>query len=926
MKKIARYVLSLCAAGLLPTAASVAHAGVEIIPTHGRNIYRLAVAELDGQAAAKEIVGSPYDNRVCAFAIDGKHLWDAPVGGFVFDLAAGDLDGDGRDEIVAAGADGLVTVFDAAGRKRWTADLQAPVYQVAIARLDGKTPVVLAGGVSRQVVAFAANGRRLTAVDLDGAVRTMQAGDFDGDGKDEIAVVPATGVRGYRSPPSLLFFQESSLAKMTEAGQRGPLAAYHPVPAAANANGTVADLDGDGSAELFYNSGVHTLKGGLRPLLTLPPKHMELSYDHHYTMQLLAAGDLTDRPGTETVVINGAQVRLCDATGKELGHAVAAFGFTDVVYVPGAPHGSVLLGSSPNGDDNLYRLTFTPGWEKSLEQLERRGLMAGIGATLQDLGGAARQWKGEPMRGADGPYDIVVAHGLDQPAGGHLWNNAEDPRPFDLWVSEVREYEKLFPYPRLRFSTNFWPGENAPLLRPDGKPWDRDRRLAHDLTREQIIDGAKYLEAARCPFWVQVGHACSPHLEIATVAAMLEAAPTMLLGFVSAEDFQPDQVPYYMEHHIKPILELCLQHQKRFILRNKGIWWAHWPADPQVRELIFNGRYRSVILPSVEDSNSRSPDVNLAARVGLWLDGQVDDWASRCSADWYSFNRLWEWEYPLTGHPALRYNVAQAMLGARVFMMLNGESERSTGRWTRTGTEGTATFLHLLGRGAITPPKREQLRGISPVALAMQPPAERFAKHGGNYHQLQDWGNDSADAKPWAFDRLDCYWGMAPLPPTDVSTYLWGRTRRDASHLPTTTPHGFVALVPGGISRPDSPWKTMWTTDGDTLSKDGRNYSLPEARIAMLADLAAAEKSLPFHVEGRVFHQVVEQSPGRYIVALIDSGWLDPAERTVKLTARLPGTWKLTDRLSGQTLGTLASPVELRVPAGALRLLEARRE
>lgn len=909
--------LILCGIACHSFATIFALAGVEIIPTHGRNIYRLAIAELDGQPDAKEIVGSTYDNRVCAFAIDGKHLWDAPTGGFVFDLAAGDLDGDGRDEIVAAGADGIVYVFDSAGRKLWTADLQAPVYQVAIAKLDGMTPVVLAGGVSRQLVAFAADGRKLTAVDLDGAVRLLRAGDFDGDGKAEVAVVPASGVRGYRAPASLSFFQGLLLSKLTEAEERGPLAAYHPVPAVKNAGGTVVDLDGDGAEELIYNSGVHTLKGGLHQRFSLPPRHKELSYDRHYTMPLLAAGDLTDRPGAETVIVNGAQVQLCDATGRELGHAFAAFGFTDVAYMPGTPHGSVILGSSPNGDDNLYRLTFESGWEKRLEKLERRGFMAGVGTSLKQAGDAAASWRGEPMSGADGPVDVVVSH--------HLWSGW-NPGKFSDWMAEVEDYEKRFPYARLRFSTAFWPGENAPLLRPDGKPWGRDRRLAHDLTREQIVAAAKEFESKRCPFWVQVGHGCDPHLEVATVAAMLEAAPTMLRGFIDSEAEKRDVMRYYLEHHLKPILELSLTHGKRFILRNKNTWWAHWPADPKVRELIFNGRYRSVILPCVEDSNSRSPDMNLAARVGLWLDGQVDDWASRSCADWFSFNRAWEWEYPMTGHPQLRYYVSQAMLGARIFMLQNGERESNSGRWTRVGTEGAATFLHLLGRGAITPPRREQLRAISPVALAVRRPSERFAKHGGNGHNLEWWNLDGADVQPWAFDRLDCYWGMAPLPPTDVSTYLWGRTRRDATHLPTTTPHGFVALVPGGVSHPDGPWKTIWTTDGDTLQKGERSYSLAEARTAMLVDLAEAETRLPFHVEGRVFQQVVEQSPGHYIIVLVDPGWLDPAERMVELTTRLPGVWTVSDRISGRKLGTLASPLKLTVPAGMMRIVEARRE
>ena len=96
----------------------------------------------------------------------------------------------------------------------------------------------------------------------------------------------------------------------------------------------------------------------------------------------------------------------------------------------------MLLGSSPNGDDNLYRLSFEPGWEKALENLERRGFMAAIGANLKQLADAAAAWHGEPMPGADGPFDVVVNH--------HIWSGW-DPSKFDAWIAEVRDYEKLFP-------------------------------------------------------------------------------------------------------------------------------------------------------------------------------------------------------------------------------------------------------------------------------------------------------------------------------------------------------------------------------------------------------------------------------------------------------------------------------------------------
>jgi len=74
-------------------------------------------------------------------------------------------------------------------------------------------------------------------------------------------------------------------------------------------------------------------------------------------------------------------------------------------------------------------------------------------------------------------------------------------------------------------------------------------------------------------------------------------------------------------------------------------------------------------------------------------------------------------------------------------------------------------------------------------------------------------------------------------------------------------------------------------------------------------------------VEGQVFHQVVRQSPNRYIMALVDPGWLDPAERAVIIRPQVAGAWTATDRLTGQTLGALDNGLALIVPAGALRLL-----
>lgn len=286
-------LLAAVAAFLLPAAA---RAGVEIIPTEGRNVYRVQVAHSTG--GAHLIVGATYDNRLCSWDECGAHRWDAALGGFGFDLACGDLDGDGRDEVIAAGADGRVYVFALDGKLRWKRDLGAPVYQVAVARLDGRSPVVLASGVTRELVAFSPEGERLAAAKLNGAGRMMRAGDFDGDGTDEVAVLPIRG-----QAQDVRFFKGPKLTQLKDALSSGAIP-WDPVTRRSldtgksfrkgqqtwsgvslkMANGTAADLNGDGTAELIYSPGVHALKGGLRQLFALPDTFKTVGYDSHYNI------------------------------------------------------------------------------------------------------------------------------------------------------------------------------------------------------------------------------------------------------------------------------------------------------------------------------------------------------------------------------------------------------------------------------------------------------------------------------------------------------------------------------------------------------------------------------------------------------------------------------------------------------------------
>ena len=462
--------------------------------------------------------------------------------------------------------------------------------------------------------------------------------------------------------------------------------------------------------------------------------------------------------------------------------------------------------------------------------------------------------------------------------------------------------------------------ENKQILRPDGQPWGRDSRQRHLMSQGDILYVAQQLESQRIPFIVNVGHGDDPFLDIQTVEMLLNAAPNMCLGLNVTETEGAEKAPYFIEHFVRPLLDLCVDHgNKLFIMDEKNTWWASIAAIPEIRDILFDPKYRDVLIPSVEDSNSRTPDLNLAARVGLWLNGSVNRWGCRMAADWFSFSRAWEWEYPMSGHPHLRYFISHMSLGASVFTMSIGAITRD-GYFARNHFEAITPFLHMLGKGIIAPPVRDQLRSISPVVLSVEQPTDRFHTSGHNGHYLSIY--NAADLQEHVFSRLDCYWGITPTPIWDPAAYLWGRSRQFGNHVPKT-PYGYVAVLADTLRETGAMhWDSQWVTDGDWFYKDAQMISALAGRSELESTVAESVNDFPIRIAGDIFYQVVEPDSNRFLAYLADPGWIDPSDRVVHIEPKSGGPWYVLNRLTGDVLGTLDAKLTTTVPAGTPMILE----
>ena len=150
-------------------------------------------------------------------------------------LAAGDLDGDGQDEIVAGTDGSSVCCLGPDGQPLWEFAAKGPITTTAIADLDkAKQKYAIAGSEDRHTYALTSTGQLKWSFELPtykrpGNVRVLFAADLDADGRDEV-IAGGDNWRYYALSPAgeKLWHCES----------------VHPSSA-----GAAADLDGDGKLE-----------------------------------------------------------------------------------------------------------------------------------------------------------------------------------------------------------------------------------------------------------------------------------------------------------------------------------------------------------------------------------------------------------------------------------------------------------------------------------------------------------------------------------------------------------------------------------------------------------------------------------------------------------------------------------------------------
>jgi hypothetical protein len=361
--------------------------------------------------------------------------------------------------------------------------------------------------------------------------------------------------------------------------------------------------------------------------------------------------------------------------------------------------------------------------------------------------------------------------------------------------------------------------------------------------------------------------------------------------------------------------------------RNKNVWWMSAPAIRSCYESLFGGRRSDVVVPVDEDSNSRTPEINLLARFGLRQAGLVERFRASIISDLFSFCRFHQWEYPKHGHPYLRLLVAHTLLGGAdsEFRIMHMRPDGDGFRFTDMGRESTEIYLHMLGKGLVFTPRPEQIASTAPVGFAVHRPPDKWLEDGHNGHRPWRWEDDQ-ELHEAVIPHNGCQWGNTPTPEHALQRVLLGKQRQFGHHIPAT-PYGIPAIVPAyaDLSKVEGV-EEWWHTDGIYIWREGgRKLTGQEAAEALRETFQEAARRLPLRAEGHLFFTAVRMEDGSYRLYAIDPGWLDPRARQARVHIQTPGNFHIVDLLSGEEIPVKDNRFDVEVPAGSLRILTAER-
>jgi hypothetical protein len=956
----------------------------------GDNLMHITTADFDGVGAKDYVVAMTVDGKVIAFERPDKitdpsadnRLWEySTLPSMGIRIFAGDvIDNSTGDEVILPGTDGHLRILSSTGNLLMDKTVSTgALYTADIAKGSNGQTIIATAGVDGYIYFLNTMGVQLAKVapktekanGVAGVIRHVVAGDFNGDGADELI-----SFVNYKSFEGNCFFEITDLSTFTRP-------AYWDGVTSANEDDTTPalgftdkqlphayDMDGDGNDEVVGHWGVFHPEDGPRTQLfstmlaeneKLPLSKYEqyaqnyliqnhgfkksdketLTSTGKYLLQHGVPGDFDNDGKAELFTVYGDDLFLSDydTTQKALSistytWAHSMYHFSDAACLQDRNGGAdkIVLTGPVNGDDHFYLVNLSgTKWRTDARNIYCSGTFAEVESNLDQLTDGVSQFSGTV---AEGNEPIWY---LDYFASYLGWSMT--PENIATHAQTVYDSQQEW-YDKIGGQTNYRSLRIRCAASINSSVYGNSAQCKDpDITAQGMVDYCRALAEKGAYFCLKIGHGNNIYMSPGNLADCYEASVANGECYMMARTRELANSEYFDLY--KPHLDAVIARAEEIgeeppmvMLCAKG---AIFSTMPQEQGGEYFPKYKDVLVPGVENSNVNVLEWSLAERVGLWMNGDVKRWGCNVIGDNLTANRVAEWGGMRNAHVVLRQMLSQYALGARVFritsvtnldnpMYLRGDVTGEDQKWSQPFQKGVLNFLKIVEKG-IYPhsPETEQIKGISPVSISLYNRSERLKEQSLKH----DHYRYIAEKDTFVFNRMACWNAYTDIPETDITSFLYGTKRRWDNLIPST-PGGFVTIVPHKQASyiESNGWcNQAYQTNGDAWA----SYTLIKAKDVISNEVMTQRDNLDFHIEGECFWQVTQQKddPLTYYVLLMGNNVLSPVESTVKLKAGhgIDGECQVFDQLSStanEAIGVISSPadeVAITIPAGTPRIL-----
>jgi hypothetical protein len=866
---------------------------------------------------------------------DGTVLWADALSGFMnHDVWCEDITGDGADEILVANADGAMYCLDRLGQLQWrfapvNGGSLPPMYAVCVVCASDGTPYVVCGGFDKNIYYLSATGA---------LVKTIESSAYSqekpwGDGViPPIHVHTANFLRKIPQPDgSDVLIVHGTISQMQAQGslyQFKPLAErpFRITPVSAPSvigDLRVCDPDGDGNYEvLLGTSGLNDQAAVRFNPVVGEMREYPLSRIGGFGYRVTRVETVPDGRSFQYLLLCGTHVVLVPPSFDPK-NATAVEGipcrqaFNDIWK--DAVTGKIILASDQSGGSCIHILDpANSDWKRAYANLTPSGKIAKILANT-----AAVRAQLQSFRRPSWERDPLPVYLMSESV----------PAAVEPLVNDIKAH-----YASPVFLNGFYTREaenwDRTCLENDEYREKRDRRRRYTMPSEEAVNliRSKCQDQPGIAFWG--GHGNAPFMfsreTLEKAIAVADGKKTVLI-YPELEQYDND-FAWVMENHFYPLASYCQKRNAYLYVRSKHTFWQSIVYLPLWSRLL-SGEFADVFVPAMEETTDKSMELSVAARMGIWASGAVNQWGARCARDNTSFDRQRQFSHQTLPNHFLRQMVYNVSCGARYIDNFPVDQSYMSLLW------------ELIAKGALYVPKRSEIVSFSPVHLSMKTPDERYLNEGNNVKWLTFYDEKAEVSNPMVFGRLNGSWPGAPVTEWDFSRYAAGVKERRLNFLPPYE-NGLVLITPpqaGVFADTSAPRGKLtdhlhplyrnitkeYITDGrDYYSADGKEtFAAQDYYRIVEADIKAAATRIPLTVSGNVAWVAATSAPRHIRLTLVDSGYINPGGKTAVVAFHTVTPVALTDILTDERIAIENGETSsVPVPCGLFRFLDVEVE